>query len=147
MGAPHLDEPRAQVVGLSGQHDDGGHGVPGLREGLSGERVAGRLLRLIDEGDELASGIGHFADARRLDCLFQLFKAMNGHTGQQCPPVGEMIDRCRVRYTRLTCDRANGDRFDTLCNDITTGLPAEIEARTKQYEYYRDKLLTFPERA
>ena len=39
------------------------------------------------------------------------------------------------------------DRFDTLCNDISTGLPAEIEARTKQYEYYRDKLLTFPERA
>ena len=39
------------------------------------------------------------------------------------------------------------DRFDTLCNDITTGLPAEIAARTKQYEYYRDKLLTFPERA
>jgi len=37
------------------------------------------------------------------------------------------------------------DRFDTLCNDITTGLPAEIEARRKQYEYYRDKLLTFRE--
>ena len=37
------------------------------------------------------------------------------------------------------------DRFDTLCNDITTGLAAEIEARKKQYEYYRDKLLTFPE--
>ena len=37
------------------------------------------------------------------------------------------------------------NRFDTLCNDITTGLPAEIEARKKQYEYYRDKLLTFPE--
>lgn len=35
------------------------------------------------------------------------------------------------------------DRFDTLCNDLTAGLPAEIEARRKQYEYYRDKLLTF----
>ena len=35
------------------------------------------------------------------------------------------------------------DRFDTLCNDISSGLPAEIEARQKQYEYYRDKLLTF----
>ena len=35
------------------------------------------------------------------------------------------------------------DRFDKLCNDITEGLPAEIEARQKQYEYYRDKLLTF----
>ena len=37
------------------------------------------------------------------------------------------------------------DRFDALCNDITAGLPAEIEARQKQYEYYRDKLLTFKE--
>ena len=37
------------------------------------------------------------------------------------------------------------DRFDTLCNDLTSGLPAEIEARRKQYEYYRDKLLTFKE--
>ena len=37
------------------------------------------------------------------------------------------------------------DRFDALCNDLTSGLPAEIEARRKQYEYYRDKLLTFRE--
>jgi len=36
------------------------------------------------------------------------------------------------------------DRFDALCNDITSGLPAEIKARKKQYEYYRDKLLAFP---
>ena len=36
------------------------------------------------------------------------------------------------------------DRFDTLCNDLTSGLPAEIAARKKQYEHYRDKLLTFP---
>ena len=35
------------------------------------------------------------------------------------------------------------DRFDTLCNDISKGLPAEIAERQKQYEYYRNKLLTF----
>ena len=39
------------------------------------------------------------------------------------------------------------DRFDKLCNDISQGLPAEIEARKKQYEYYRDKLLSFKEKA
>lgn len=39
------------------------------------------------------------------------------------------------------------DRFDTLCNDLSQGLPAEIAARKKQYEYYRDKLLTFPRKA
>ena len=38
------------------------------------------------------------------------------------------------------------DRFDAICNDISEGLPAEIEARQKQYEYYRDKLLTFKEK-
>ncbi|PLV55178.1 restriction endonuclease subunit S [Brachyspira pilosicoli] len=38
------------------------------------------------------------------------------------------------------------DKFDALCNDITKGLPAEIEMRKKQYEYYRDKLLTFKEK-
>ena len=37
------------------------------------------------------------------------------------------------------------DRFDSICNDISAGLPAEIEARQKQYEYYRDKLLNFKE--
>ena len=37
------------------------------------------------------------------------------------------------------------DKLNSLCNDISEGLPAEIEARQKQYEYYRDKLLTFKE--
>lgn len=35
------------------------------------------------------------------------------------------------------------DRFDSLTNDLAAGLPAEIEKRRQQYEYYRDKLLTF----
>ena len=39
------------------------------------------------------------------------------------------------------------DRFDALVNDISIGLPAELKARRKQYEYYRDKLLTFNEYA
>ena len=37
------------------------------------------------------------------------------------------------------------DRFDAICNDLTSGLPAEIEARQRQYEYYRDRLLSFKE--
>ena len=37
------------------------------------------------------------------------------------------------------------DHFDAICTDLTSGLPAEIQARQKQYEYYRDKLLTFNE--
>lgn len=38
------------------------------------------------------------------------------------------------------------DSFGALVNDLSSGLPAEIAARRKQYEYYRDKLLTFPEK-
>ena len=37
-------------------------------------------------------------------------------------------------------------RFDSLCNNLSEGLPAEIAARQQQYEYYRDKLLTFKEK-
>jgi len=37
------------------------------------------------------------------------------------------------------------DKFDKLCTDISEGIPAEIEARQKQYEYYRDKMLSFKE--
>ena len=42
---------------------------------------------------------------------------------------------------------ANLDKFDALVNDLSSGLPAEIAARRKQYEYYRDQLLTFKELA
>lgn len=37
------------------------------------------------------------------------------------------------------------DKFDSYCNDISKGLPAEIEARQRQYEHYRDRLLNFKE--
>ena len=39
------------------------------------------------------------------------------------------------------------DAFDALVNDLSSGLPAELAARRKQYEYYRNKLLTFEEAA
>ncbi len=39
------------------------------------------------------------------------------------------------------------DKFDALVNDLSSGLPAELAARRKQYEYYRDRLLTFKEAA
>lgn len=39
------------------------------------------------------------------------------------------------------------DKFDALVNDISIGLPAELAARRKQYEHYRDRLLTFRELA
>lgn len=38
------------------------------------------------------------------------------------------------------------DAFSAIVNDLSSGLPAEIEARRKQYEHYRDRLLAFKER-
>lgn len=39
------------------------------------------------------------------------------------------------------------DDFNAVCNDLKIGLSAEIGARQEQYEYYRDKLQTFPQKA
>lgn len=56
--------------------------------------------------------------------------------------------RLRVPIPPIEDQRLIGeqlDRFDALVNDLSVGLPAELDARRKQYEYYRDKLLTFEE--
>ena len=52
------------------------------------------------------------------------------------PPIG-----VQERLVRVL------DNFDTICSNLNIGLPAEIEARKKQYEFYRDALLTFAETA
>lgn len=64
------------------------------------------------------------------------------------PSVGE-LKAIRIPVPSLDVQEhlvAILDRFDAICSDLNIGLPAEIEARQKQYEYYRDKLLTFKER-
>ena len=59
---------------------------------------------------------------------------------------GDKLEKFSIPIPPLTeQERIVGilDKFDALVNDISTGLPAEIEARRKQYEYYRGKLLSF----
>lgn len=59
------------------------------------------------------------------------------------------VSRVKVPVPSLEVqDRIIGvlDNFDVICTDLNIGLPAEIEARQKQYEYYRDKLLSFEEK-
>ena len=66
----------------------------------------------------------------------------------QSVPMGE-LKKIRIPVPSLQeQNRIVGvlKQLDDLCNDLTSGLPAEIEARQRQYEYYRDKLLTFKER-
>ena len=75
----------------------------------------------------------------------ELNESARGGAIQNVPSVGELKSiklqvpsvKEQERIVKIL------DRFDNLCNDISSGLPAEIEARQKQYEYYRDKLLTF----
>jgi type I restriction enzyme, S subunit len=52
-------------------------------------------------------------------------------------PVPSLVDQKRIADTL--------DTFDLLVNDSSVGIPAELNARRKQYEYYRDRLLTFEE--
>ena len=54
-------------------------------------------------------------------------------------PVVEVNEQRRIVGTL--------DKLDALVNDLSVGLPAELAARRKQYEYYRDRLLTFEEAA
>ena len=58
--------------------------------------------------------------------------------------IGKII----IKYPKLQVQKKIADvldNFEKICNDLNIGLPAEIEARKKQYEYYRDVLLTFAE--
>ena len=52
-------------------------------------------------------------------------------------PIPPLAEQARIVATL--------DKFDALVNDISIGLPAELKARRQQYEYYREKLLTFKE--
>ncbi|MBX7216389.1 MAG: restriction endonuclease subunit S [Candidatus Kapabacteria bacterium] len=61
---------------------------------------------------------------------------------------GESLSKIRIPIPSLEVQEEIVtilDKFDALVNDLCIGLPAEIAARQKQYEYYRDRLLTFPE--
>lgn len=68
--------------------------------------------------------------------------------GSQSNISGEIVKNYPIPVPSIEQQRCivhTLDRFDAICNDLTSGLPAEIAARQKQYEYYRDKLLTFKE--
>ena len=64
----------------------------------------------------------------------QLTKPMIKNISIPLPPIAE-----QERIVAIL------DKFDTLVNSISEGLPREIALRRKQYEYYRERLMTFPE--
>ena len=71
-------------------------------------------------------------------CAFTTRASLTGKTiSEYLLPVPSIEEQKRVT--------AILDKFYAICNDLSSGLPAEIAARQKQYEYYRDKLLSFKE--
>ena len=72
-------------------------------------------------------------------CAFTTRASLTGKTiSEFLLPVPSLSDQRKIANIL--------NKFHTLCNDLSIGLPAEIDARQKQYEYYRDKLLTFKEK-
>jgi type I restriction enzyme S subunit len=70
-------------------------------------------------------------------CTYDGIPALNaGNLKELKVPVPSFAEQGRIEITL--------DKFDALTNSITEGLPREIELRQKQYEYYRDLLLSFP---
>ena len=85
-----------------------------------------------------------------LKYLFYVLQNMNinqfAKGGGQPLITARLIKDLRIPIPPLSTQRrivSILDRFESLVNDITTGLPAEITARHQQYEYYRDQLLSF----
>ena len=102
------------------------------------------LLRL-NEGIVIPRYFYHFFDTDNMKTHFNKIKNASSqgylkanHIEDIKIPVPPLAEQERIV--------AILDRFDALCNDLSRGLPAEIEARRQQYEYYRDKLLTFKEK-
>lgn len=66
--------------------------------------------------------------------------------GKICSISAQNIGRALIAVPPLPLQQKIADildRFERLTSDLQDGLPAEIEARRRQYQYYRDKLLTF----
>lgn len=85
---------------------------------------------------------------------FHMLSAMNLNqyatkSAQPGLAVGSIgtLSVCVPRYQQQERTGEVLDKFDALVNDLSIGLPAELKARRKQYEHYRDRLLSFPEAA
>jgi type I restriction enzyme S subunit len=97
-------------------------------------------------------------DVELLDPAFSKHLFRSSELRRQLVATASGVTRFNVSKSRLakvlvpipTLDRQRSiaaalDNFEALVNDLSIGLPAELAARRKQYEYYRDRLLTFEE--
>ena len=99
-----------------------------------------RLITLIPKSDIVTTKFLNYA----------LDKTVIGHSGGSIPQLTvPNVKKLEVQVPSIVDQNrivSILDNFDKLTTDISEGLPAEINARRKQYEYYRSKLLTFDEK-
>jgi len=141
----------------------------GLRKASSGDLViattseddeaVGKAVAWVGDGDVAVGGdayiYSHSLDPRFVSYFFQTgeFQRQKKRsiTGTKVRRIsGIALSKVKIPVpSRKDQERVVAilDNFDSLTNDLTSGLPAEIVARRKQYEYYRDRLLTFEEAA
>ena len=121
------------------------YGKTMLVRGVPNSVFASFLIRIeVDRERLLPSFYWHFAQSR---AYWSQAEALVSTAGQ--PQFnGNALARVKVPLPPLRDQERIVevlDSFDALVNDLSIGLPAELTARRKQYEHYRDKLLTFPE--
>jgi len=124
---------------------------------LSGATL-GKIGKIIDDGDlYINQRIALFRSNEHTGLLFHLLQseAFSRYLNSIIPKSAqpnisiEQIGDFNVPILPPTFQQkivAILDKFDTLINDLTYGLPAEIKLRRIQYEYYRNQLLNFPEK-
>ena len=126
------------IVGAGENKNDIGVGVAWLGE----EDAAVHDACYIFSSDLYPQYVSHFL--RTESYHKQIYPLVS--EGKICSISAQSIGRAIIPVPPLSeQQRIVGilDRFEALTTDLQSGLPAEIEARRKQYEYYREKLLTF----
>ena len=126
------------IVGAGENKIDIGIGVAWLGE----EQIAVHDACYIFRSPLYSKYVSHFLRSSQYHC--QIIKYVS--KGKICSISAENIGKAIIPIPPLSEQKRIADildRFERLTNDLQAGLPAEIEARRQQFEYYRDKLLTF----
>ncbi|MCI6557754.1 restriction endonuclease subunit S [Schaalia hyovaginalis] len=142
LGELRFAEPGDIIIACVGETvEDIGRGVAWL----GSESVAYHDDSVAWRSDHEPRYLSHFLRSRAFDSQKRKFVS-SGKVKRIAPAA---LSQISVPIPPLEVQRRIADvldDFDALVNDLSSGLPAEIAARRQQYEYYRDRLLTFPEK-